>query len=55
MRAPSIHHFTVDLGAAHGLEQYTAAEQAVEAADPRYFTTRDVSFHPLDDDDDGDE
>jgi S-formylglutathione hydrolase FrmB len=41
---------TVDLGPAHSLEQGTAAELAAEAADPSYFATRNVSFHPLDDD-----
>ncbi len=39
--------FTVDLGPAHSLEEGTSAEQAAAAADPRYFTTRDVRFVPL--------
>jgi diacylglycerol O-acyltransferase/trehalose O-mycolyltransferase len=39
--------FAVNLGVAHSLEEGTAAEQAADAADPRYFTTRDVRFIPL--------
>jgi S-formylglutathione hydrolase FrmB len=39
--------FRVDLGAAHTLEEDTAAEQAVAAGDPHYFTMRDVRFTPL--------
>lgn len=36
--------FDVRLAAPHVLEQYTAAERAAEAADPRYFATRNVVF-----------
>jgi S-formylglutathione hydrolase FrmB len=43
--------FAVDLGAAHSLEEDTAAEQAAAAADPGYFTTRDVRFTSLPDED----
>jgi hypothetical protein len=41
--------FGVDLGPAHTLEEYTAAEQAAAAANPGYFVTRDVCFTPLPD------
>ena len=36
--------FDVTLEAPHPLEQFTAAEAAVEAADPHYFATRSVVF-----------
>lgn len=36
--------FDVRLEARHGLEQYTAAERAVAAAEPRYFATRNLVF-----------
>jgi S-formylglutathione hydrolase FrmB len=36
--------FTVDLGAAHTLEQGTTAQVAAASADPGYFVTRSVSF-----------
>jgi hypothetical protein len=37
--------FTVDLGAAHTLQQYTPAESVLEAVGG-YFTSRTVSFRP---------
>ena len=43
--------FPVDLGPAHSLEEGTAAEQAAAAADPGYFTNRDVRFTALTDED----
>jgi S-formylglutathione hydrolase FrmB len=43
--------FGVDLGPAHTLEEYTAAEQAAASANPGYFVTRDVCFTPLPDPD----
>ncbi len=43
--------FGVDLGPAHTLEQYTAAEQSAAASNPGYFVTRDVCFSPLPDSD----
>jgi S-formylglutathione hydrolase FrmB len=36
--------FDVMLEAPHALEQFTAVEQAAEAANPRYFATRNVVF-----------
>ena len=36
--------FEVVLGAPHSLEQYTPAQWAAEAADPRYFATRSIAF-----------
>jgi hypothetical protein len=36
--------FDVMLEAPHVLEQFTAAERAAEAAEPRYFATRNVVF-----------
>ena len=43
--------FGVNLGPAHTLEEYTAAEQAASAASPNYFVTRDVCFTPRPDPD----
>ncbi|MBS2026159.1 MAG: hypothetical protein JST92_27475, partial [Deltaproteobacteria bacterium] len=39
--------FTIDLGRAHTLEQGTPEELAAAAADPRYFTTRQVALLEL--------
>ena len=36
--------FDVRLEARHVLEQYTAAERAAQAAEPRYFATRNIVF-----------
>jgi S-formylglutathione hydrolase FrmB len=36
--------FNATLEAPHSLEEYTAAEQSAEAADPHYFATRSVVF-----------
>jgi hypothetical protein len=37
-------HFSVDLGPAHGNQEYTAASRAAGDGSSGYFTTRTVRF-----------